>query len=395
MMAGLVVGIVSVLVTVHNQDTQMRRALMVQARSIDLALGWSSMYASIQASQSAVSPNASSSKPVKLTSATLDLSQHRERIAKICAVYPNCRAVYLMNRNVKGQIVFLLDSSPIGSALYLPPGTIYTEASVGVKQVFSADSALTEGPYKDRWGIWVSAFVPHTLPNNKLVVVGIDIEASDWDSVLWQTAILPASVTLAFLLVMLIYSTLWHSKAKQNEKLKKTHIQLLKLSHEDNLTGLPNRRLLEDRLSQLIASEGRSGKTFTVLYIDLDGFKYINDTLGHDAGDQLLCLIAARLTNTLRLEDTVARLSGDEFAILLPRIELRSEAELVADKIICELARPITIEDQVISVTASIGVVIFSDKLSTPQSLIKAADEAMYAAKKAGANQYYVSDITP
>ncbi len=385
----------SVWLAVHNQDAQMRHALLVQARSIDLALGWSSMYASIQTSQVAASAYSASSKPTQLSSSILDLSQHRERIAKICAVYPNCRAVYLMNQNAKKQIVFLLDSSPVGSVLYLPPGTIYTEASLGVQQVFRSASMLTEGPYKDRWGIWVSAFVPHTLPDNNIAVVGIDIEANDWDNALWRSAILPASVTFAFLVVMSIYSLLWHAKTKQNERLKNSHIQLLKLSHEDSLTGLPNRRLLEDRLKQLIAAEDRSRNTFTVLYIDLDGFKHINDTLGHDAGDQLLCLIAGRLTNVLRLEDTVARLSGDEFAILLPRIEVRADAELVADKIIRELSRPIAIQKQVLSVTASIGIVIFSDKLSTPQALIKAADEAMYSAKKAGANQYYFSAAIP
>lgn len=379
MLAGLLVGSASIWYTIRSEDVAMRRALMVQARSIDLALDWSSMYGDIEAS---------SVDAQKLT-------PYRERMAKICAVYPNCRAVYLMRQNVKKQVVFLLDSSPPASALYLPPGTIYTEVSADVLGIFTSDNTLTEGLYTDRWGTWVSAFVPHLFANNKMVIVGIDIEAKDWNKSLFKSAILPGLVTLAFLIVMAVYSFLWHSKNKQNGRLEQSAIQLLKLAHEDSLTGLPNRRLLEDRLQQLIALEGRNGSGFTVLYVDLDGFKKVNDTFGHDVGDQFLCLIAGRLTNMLRLEDTVARLSGDEFVILLPRIECQEGAEKVAGKIIKELARAFHIGGQEMAITASIGAVVFSSKLSTPQALIKAADDAMYVAKKAGANQCHFSNAEP
>lgn len=395
MLAGLVVGLVSIGLAVYNKDVDMRRAMLVQTRSIDLALDWSSMYGKIQ-SVSDKALDATSSLNSKNQVATLhDLTPYRERMAKICSVYPKCRAVYLMHENSKKEIVFLLDSSPLNSALYLPPGTIYTEVSAALKNIFSTGNVLTEGPYSDRWGTWVSAFVPHTLPDKQMVVVGIDIEAKDWNSALWQAAILPTIATLAFLLVMSIYSILWRVKAKQNDSLKQSHSQLLKMSHEDNLTGLPNRRLLENRLEQIIALADRGSDKFTVMYIDLDGFKHINDTLGHDAGDQLLCLIAARLTNALRIEDTVSRLAGDEFVVLLPRISNQIDAELVAEKIIQELAMPIVIENSVITVTASVGIVVYSEKLSTPQRVIKAADEAMYLAKKAGANRYYFSNNIP
>ena len=387
MLAGLLVGATSIGLVVKNEDAHMRQALLVQARSIDLALVWSSMYSSIQSISNADKSDSKSSD-------SENLSPYRERMAKICSVYPSCRAVYLMHLDAKKQVIFLIDSSPKSSSLYLSPGTVYTEASAEVLDVFSKNEALTEGPYKDRWGTWVSAFVPHAFPGNKVVVIGIDIEAKDWNASLWKSAIIPALATFAFLAVMLIYSLLWHSKNKQNDGLEKSHIKLLKLSHEDSLTGLPNRRLLEDRLKQLIAAEWRDNNKFTVLYIDLDAFKQVNDTFGHDIGDQLLCLIAGRLTNTLRLEDTVARLAGDEFGILLPRIENQKDAELVAGKIINELAKPISIDGRSMSVTVSIGIVIFSSKLSTPQALIKAADEAMYIAKKAGANQYYFSNAT-
>lgn len=400
MALGLMVGIASVGLFVYQKNMEMRRALMVQTRSIDLALDWSSMYASIQ---SVVSKDRAASG-VQMNDDALaknqaialrDLTPYRERIEKICAVYPKCRAVYLMHQTANKKVIFLLDSSPPTSSLYLPPGTVYTEISPGLLEVFNNSEPLIEGPYTDRWGKWVSAFVPHTFSGKKMVVVGMDIEASDWDKSLRQAAIFPTIVTLVFLLVMSIYTWLWHTKNKQNDTLQQSQLQLLKLSHEDSLTGLPNRRLLENRLEKMIASSERGAEGFTVTYIDLDGFKHVNDTLGHDAGDQLLCLVAARLTNALREEDTVARLAGDEFVVILPRIETQVAAELVAEKIIKELAMPISIENSTIVVTASVGVIHYTEKLSTPQRLIKAADEAMYLAKKTGANRYYYSTALP
>lgn len=395
MLAGFIVGVASIGFATYIKNADMRYALLVQARSIDLALDWSSMYANIQSVSNKNLDTSERRDLKKQTTAVSDLTPYRERMAKICSVYPKCRAVYLMQENAKKQIVFLLDSSPPNSNLYLPPGTIYSEVSARLYKVFTVNNVLTEGPYSDRWGTWVSAFVPHALPNKQIVVVGIDIEAKEWNKALFQSAILPTIATFAFLSVILIYSILWRTKAKQNDRLKKSQIQLLKLSHEDTLTGLPNRRLLESRLEQIIALAERGGDQFTVMYIDLDGFKNVNDTLGHDVGDQLLCLIAERLTYLLRMQDTVARLAGDEFVVLLPRIFNQINAELVAEKIIQELEMPVTIENSIIKVTASIGIVIYSEKLSTPQRLIKAADDAMYLAKKAGANRYYYSTTIP
>lgn len=379
MLSGVLVGVASVVLVMHNKDAEMRQALLTQARTIDLALDWSRMYASIQSTL-----NAQKSDPE-----TAELAQHRARIDKICSVYPNCRAVYLMRQNAQKKIYFLLDSSPKSSELYIVPGTVYTEASPVTYQVFASRKIAMDGPVADRWGVWVSALVPHLLPDKSSVVVGIDIEASEWNKTVWKSAIIPALATTAFLALMMLFLTLWRIKAKQNETLEKSHYQLVKQSHEDSLTGLPNRRLFEERLTQMIASTHRGGAKFAVFYLDLDKFKQVNDTLGHEAGDRLLCKAAERFASALRVEDTVARLSGDEFAMLLPNIDQQTDAEMTAQKIIDILGKPILLNNQLLSVTVSIGIVIFSEVWTTAHEHTRAADEAMYKAKRAGANQYY------
>ncbi len=381
MLLGILVGAASIGLMVHNKDMEMRLALLTQAQSIDLALGWSSMYDNILVNQSA--DNAIRETP--------ELALHRARIDKICSVYAGCRAVYLMRQNEKKQISFLIDSDAKGSELYIVPGTIYTEASPITHEVFDTHKIAADGPVTDRWGTWVSALVPHVLPDQSVVVIGIDIEAKDWNKALCKSAIIPGLATLVFLGLMLFYTKLWRMKAVQNEALEQSHHQLMKQSHEDSLTGLPNRRLYEDRLTQLIASTQRGSPKFAVYYLDLDKFKIVNDTLGHDAGDQLLRIVAERFVGALREEDTVARLSGDEFAVILPHTATRVDAEQIAQKIIDTLAKPIVLKNQSLTVTVSIGIVFYSDKWTTAHEMTRAADEAMYVAKRSGANGYRFS----
>lgn len=377
-LSGLLVGAASIALFVHNKDAEMRQALLTQAQSIDLALGWSSMYENILVNQSA--ENAIRETP--------ELALHRARINNICAVYANCRAVYLMRKNANQQIYFLIDSSPKSSGLYIVPGTVYSEASPAVHKAFATQKLATDGPVADRWGMWVSALVPHVLPDKSVVVVGIDIEASQWNKTLFKSAIVPAVSTLVFLALMMFYNALWRAKSKYDEALEESHRLLLKLSNEDGLTGLPNRRVFEDRLTQMIISASRNHIKFAVFYLDLDKFKQVNDTFGHDAGDQLLCEVADRFSHTLRAGDTIARLSGDEFAMLLPNIAQQADAALIAAKVIDTLATPVMINGNPLSVTVSIGVVLFSEKWTSSHEITRAADEAMYVAKRAGADRY-------
>ena len=158
------------------------------------------------------------------------------------------------------------------------------------------------------------------------------------------------------------------------------------LAHHDMLTGLPNRRLLADRIEQAIIRAKRSGAEFAVMFLDLDNFKPINDTYGHDVGDQLLQLVARRVTVSLRAEDTVGRQGGDEFIVLLESLSLPSALPMVVEKIQGALAAPYLIEGYALSVSASIGIAVYPADGANVETLFKNSDRAMYHAKKLGRN---------
>lgn len=153
-------------------------------------------------------------------------------------------------------------------------------------------------------------------------------------------------------------------------------------AHYDALTGLPNRTLLRDRLDQIVVTARRSGGQAALLFLDLNRFKDVNDTLGHAAGDCLLQIVATRLTGCLRAQDTVARLSGDEFIVLLPGLQAAGDAAEVARKIEVLIAAPALIDGHAVRVTVSVGISFFPEDGSDAESLLRTADAAMYHSKK-------------
>jgi len=160
------------------------------------------------------------------------------------------------------------------------------------------------------------------------------------------------------------------------------------MAHHDSLTELPNRILFMDRLSQALAHARRYSKRVAVLFIDLDRFKNINDTLGHDIGDQMLAQLAERLGVSIRQGDTVARLGGDEFAVLLNDIENEQVVSQLAQMILLALEQPLEVEGRELFITASIGISLFPNDGEEPGTLLKNADIAMYKAKDMGKNNY-------
>ena len=159
-------------------------------------------------------------------------------------------------------------------------------------------------------------------------------------------------------------------------------------AYHDVLTHLPNRKLFTDRLTQSISRARRANKPLAVMFVDLDHFKSINDTLGHEAGDELLLEMAVRLRANVRDDDTVARLGGDEFTIILAELRQPEDAVSVAEKIIKAVQQPLTISGTSIEVSASIGIALFPEDGSDAESLLRNADSAMYRAKEAGRNTY-------
>jgi diguanylate cyclase (GGDEF)-like protein/PAS domain S-box-containing protein len=158
------------------------------------------------------------------------------------------------------------------------------------------------------------------------------------------------------------------------------------VAHHDGLTGLPNRLLFNDRLAQAISVAKRDSSRFALLFLDLDKFKPVNDCFGHAVGDQLLQHVAGRIRSQVRESDTVARVGGDEFLVILPDIARREEAETVARKIVAAISMPYQLDGQErpVDVGASIGIAIFPADASDADALIKAADSAMYGAKQLG-----------
>lgn len=160
------------------------------------------------------------------------------------------------------------------------------------------------------------------------------------------------------------------------------------LAHHDPLTGLPNRLLFMATLERSLAHAERQNTSVALLFVDLDHFKSINDTLGHDAGDQLLIEVARRLQHAIRAADLVARLGGDEFVVTLDNVREREEAGRIACKLLVDLQAPMAIAGKAVAPAASIGIALYPQDASTPATLLNAADDAMYEAKRQGRHSF-------
>ena len=169
---------------------------------------------------------------------------------------------------------------------------------------------------------------------------------------------------------------------------KKYEEKIQQMAFHDSLTGLPNRKLFSDRLGIVLAQAKRNKKKVGIVMLDLDNFKDVNDTLGHDVGDTLLKAVAERLSGTLRKSDTVARFGGDEFVLIFPDMEIIEEAIQVVQKIIDRFHKPFLIDTHQLVVTTSIGIAVYPKDGMDEEILMKNADIAMYQAKQAGRARY-------
>ncbi|OIR17622.1 cyclic di-GMP phosphodiesterase Gmr [mine drainage metagenome] len=217
------------------------------------------------------------------------------------------------------------------------------------------------------------------------------LKTGSWQGEIWNRRkngeIHPEAITLISVKddngVVLNYISIFSDISER--KLAEDRIQ--QLAHYDVLTGLPNRVLFNDRLEQALISAQRNKSTLALLFLDLDRFKNINDTLGHDAGDQLLKMVAERLMECVREQDTVSRQGGDEFIIVLPNTNIDG-AEMVAAKMLGLIMKPYAIAAHELRISASIGIAMYPDNAIDAETLIKHADVAMYQAKEGGRNKY-------
>lgn len=167
---------------------------------------------------------------------------------------------------------------------------------------------------------------------------------------------------------------------------------LRQMADHDALTGIPNRRLLADRLRQAIAHACRAGTMLSVCYIDLDGFKHVNDQYGHAAGDQLLVEVTRRFQETVRAGDTLARIGGDEFVVLFNDLASENECLQILDRMLDVAAMPIIIDCHEVTVSASIGVAFLASDSEDADTLLRRSDQAMYVAKQTGKSRYHLYD---
>lgn len=176
-------------------------------------------------------------------------------------------------------------------------------------------------------------------------------------------------------------------------EIKEHQQQLEYIAHYDALTHLPNRVLLADRLKQALARSHRTNSALAVLYIDLDGFKSVNDNHGHDLGDQLLITVANRWTEALREGDTLARIGGDEFIVILVDLEQSQDYQAILQRLLNAAAEPVNVNQNLVRVSASIGVTLYPQDPSDADQLMRHADQAMYLAKQAGKNCFHLFDV--
>ncbi len=220
------------------------------------------------------------------------------------------------------------------------------------------------------------------------------LSAPSW----WTSTHTLESFSAAGLLV--VASLVWivvlrHRVAQQTKALRGSEERLRHLSEHDALTGLPNRILLNDRLQTSLKRAARFQTCLGLLMVDADEFKIVNDALGHLAGDKLLCELAERLCGCVRATDTVARIGGDEFIVLLPDLRIPAEAESIAAKIVACVASPYKIDRAQAVITVSVGVVTYPETSGDEEKLMHCADEAMYAAKEKGKNRLQVYKPIP
>jgi diguanylate cyclase (GGDEF)-like protein/PAS domain S-box-containing protein len=175
--------------------------------------------------------------------------------------------------------------------------------------------------------------------------------------------------------------------------MKEHQQQLEHIAHYDALTNLPNRVLLADRLQQAMNQSQRRNQSLAVVYLDLDGFKAVNDSHGHEVGDELLIAVAQQMKDALREGDTLARIGGDEFVAVLVDLEQPNGCELVLSRLLCAAAEPVMVNDLALQVSASIGVTLYPWDGADAEQLIRHADQAMYIAKQAGKNRYHLFDV--
>lgn len=379
--ATFIIGALFTLYVAKAQDMEMRDNLTTYVKTIERSIDWQPFSAALN------------THPEKIQLA--DLAPLEVQLKNACKANRDCHFIYLFYSEVeqgKQQIKFLLDASPQPASEISQLADVFAEATDYLKQAMHSRQAYVEGPETDHWGTWVTAGVPVsiTVQTPHFVMLNVDVAVKNWNQRILKEVAIPIIATLMCLGVLLGFIIQNKAREKLLASMLDSSSALFDLANNDALTGLPNRRLLEDRMQQALKEASRAQNIVAVLFLDLDYFKVVNDTYGHVIGDQLLKKAGERLTGLLRAEDTVARIGGDEFVILLPKLKDEQQVIATAEKVISELDKPFDIAGKVLQVGVSIGIALYPEHDDNPSHLIKYADDAMYVAKRKGRNCYAI-----
>jgi diguanylate cyclase (GGDEF)-like protein len=274
--------------------------------------------------------------------------------------------------------------SPKGEPLWTSRGRPSDAPALDMELASEAETSLTpnsEIVQTDR-GPVLSVIVPVIYGDRLSGVYGfaqVDLPWEETATLLWRSVLTVAAVIAV--IALLAWLALYRTVHRASSTLVRVAEENERLALHDALTMLPNRRLLQDRLDRAITASERSGKSLALMILDVDRFKEVNDTLGHDRGDALLKEVAARLTEVVRDADTVARLGGDEFAVLAPEVGSLLDAERLAGRVHSAFDEPFVVGDLHLHVEASIGIAMLPENADNAIELMQRADTAMYAAK--------------
>jgi diguanylate cyclase (GGDEF)-like protein len=317
----------------------------------------------------------------------------QERLRSVQAQFNDVRYVYTEKIFAQqGYLVYLLDATPPDRDDFSPIGERDTD--IQDKAYRDGNRGFDRALHRyERWGALLTGWAPiRDLRGEVHSYAAVDIDANqlqrELTKVRQSTIISVFGTTLLMGLFTLIGSRLLRDRFVHLDATTRSAEHFRHLAMHDGLTSLPNRRLATERLAQLLTEAGSNAQSVAAVYLDIDGFKDVNDRYGHAYGDQVLIAATRRLSACVRETDLVARLAGDEFLVVLPDVENSEQAVRIAKAILDALARSITISGNSITISASIGIACFPEHASTVDALLHMADQAMYRAKQAGKNCY-------
>ena len=301
---------------------------------------------------------------------------------------------HTLNLGAHGLVA--LYNNDLRLAARYPPSEKDTGKIINLQAQIYLEKGITHGVYNAKSAVdGIERLFAFRKVGNLPFIVFAGISGDDylaeWRWHIWQYSFTATIFSLLIIGFILLQKRAEVALRKSDNKNKAAEEEIKNLAFYDPLTQLPNRRLLLDRLKQAWASNARNGREGALLFIDLDNFKSLNDTLGHHIGDLLLQQVAKRLVACVRKTDTVARLGGDEFVVMLEDLseqdlEAAARTEAIGNKILAALDQPYQLSTHIYHCTASIGATLFNDKQQSSDELMKQADIAMYQAKKAGRN---------